>query len=198
VVLAAQEAVLADVRPGTPFTDLHDVAVRVLSEGMIDLGLIPGPVDEAIEYGWYRQFYFHGTGHWLGMDVHDAGAYRIDGAGRLLEAEMAFTVEPGLYMAPEKTTLTLHRLEYDPIAEADSAYLGGAAAAKADREAREEAAQAVAHTVPEEFLGIGVRIEDDVLVTVSGCELLSRGVPVDPEEIEALCAEPSVLPRLSV
>lgn len=196
VVLAAQEEAITRCRPGTPFTDLHEVVVQVLSEGMIDLGLIPGPVEDAVTFGWYRPFYFHGTGHWLGMDVHDAGAYRIDRAGRLLEPAMTFTVEPGLYVAPDKTTLTLHRLEYDPVAEAEHAYLDGAATAKADREAREAAAEPVAHVVPEEFLGIGVRIEDDVLVTPGGHELLTRGVPVEPDEIEALTAEPSALPRL--
>ncbi|RPI26389.1 MAG: M24 family metallopeptidase [Actinobacteria bacterium] len=196
VVLAAQEEAIARCRPGTPFSDLHETAVRVLTEGMVDLGLIPGPVDDAVAFGWYRPFYFHGTGHWLGMDVHDAGAYRIDRAGRLLEPAMVFTVEPGLYMAPDKTRLDLHRLEYDAVAETERAYLDGAAAAKEDRERRESEAPAVTHDVPEEFLGIGVRIEDDVLVTAGGHELLTRDVPVDPDEIEALWAEPSVMPRL--
>ena len=196
VVLAAQEEVIAACRPGTPFTDLHQTAVRILSEGMVDLGLIPGPVEDAITFGWYRPFFFHGTGHWLGMDVHDAGSYRIDRAGRLLEPAMAFTVEPGLYMAPEKTDLTLSRLEYDPVAEAELAYLDGAAAAKADREHREAAAEQLTHPVPGEYLGIGVRIEDDVLVTETSCELLTRDVPVDREDLEALVAEPTAFPRL--
>jgi Xaa-Pro aminopeptidase len=196
VVLAAQEEALGRCRPGTPFTEIHEVAVRVLTEGMVGLGLIPGPVDDAVAFGWYRPFYFHGTGHWLGMDVHDAGTYRVDRAGRLLEPAMVFTVEPGLYVAQDKARLDLHRLEYDPVAEAERAYLDGAEAAKAGREDREAAAPAVAHDVPEEFLGIGVRIEDDVLVTPGGHEILTRDVPVYPDEIESLWAERSALPRL--
>ena len=98
VVLAAQEAVIDVCRPGLPFTAMHDIAVRVLTEGMVDLGLLPGPADDAITYGWYREFFFHGLGHWLGMDVHDSGPYRVDGAGRALEPGMAFTVEPGIYV----------------------------------------------------------------------------------------------------
>lgn len=186
VVLAAQEAVIAVCQPGLPFTDMHDIAVRVLTEGMVDLGLLPGPVEDAIAYGWYREFYFHGTGHWLGMDVHDSGAYRIDGAGRPLAEGMAFTVEPGIYVAPEKRTLTLPKVPFDVDAERDLTYEVGGAEAKSTLDNRKADAETVTHQVPEEFLGIGVRIEDDLLVTEMGCENLTRDVPVDPDEIEAL------------
>ncbi len=186
VVLAAQEAVIDACRPGLPFTDMHDIAVRVLTKGMVDLGLLPGPVEDAIAYGWYREFYFHGTGHWLGMDVHDSGAYRVNGVGRPLAAGMAFTVEPGIYVAREKHTLTLPKVPFDVDAERDLTYEVGGAEAKSIIDGRKADAETVNHPVPEEFLGIGVRIEDDLLVTETGCENLTRDVPVDPDEIEAL------------
>ncbi|MEA2058187.1 MAG: aminopeptidase P N-terminal domain-containing protein [Actinomycetota bacterium] len=190
LVLTTQEAVIAVCAPDIPFTDLHDLAIQVLTEGMVELGLLPGPVEDAVAYGWYREFYFHGTGHWLGLDVHDAGEYRVDGAGRLLEPGMVFTVEPGIYIAPDKTTLSLAKLPFDAEADRDLAYLEGAAAAKQQLDERRAAAEKVTHDVPERFLGIGVRIEDDLLITTDGNENLTRGVPVDPDEIEALCAEP--------
>jgi Xaa-Pro aminopeptidase len=194
IVLAAQEAVIEACKPGLAFTDMHEIAVRTLAEGLVALGLLPGPVEDAIAYGWYREFYFHGTGHWLGMDVHDAGAYRIDGAGRPLQPGMTFTVEPGIYVAREKTVLELAKMPFDVDAERDLAYLEGASEAKRILAERKSAADVVTHKVPEQFLGIGIRIEDDILVTSSGCENLTRGVPVDPGRIEALWSEtPAVL-----
>ncbi|MEN8113473.1 MAG: aminopeptidase P N-terminal domain-containing protein [Actinomycetota bacterium] len=196
VVLAAQEAVIAACRPGLPYTEMHDIAVRVLTEGMVDLGLLPGPVDDAIAYGWYREFYFHGTGHWLGMDVHDAGSYRVDGEGRPLAAGMTFTIEPGIYVAPDKTTLELAEVAFDVDAERDLAYLEGGAEAKRQIDERKAEADKVTHEVPAEYLGIGVRIEDDILVTGEDCENLTRGVPVDPDEIEALWRETPTIPAI--
>ncbi|MEA2024084.1 MAG: aminopeptidase P N-terminal domain-containing protein [Actinomycetota bacterium] len=194
VVLAAQEAVIDACTPGLPFTDMHDIAVQPLTEGMVDLGLLPGPVEDAVAYGWYREFYFHGTGHWLGLDVHDAGVYRIDGTGRPLQPGMTFTVEPGIYIARDKTVLDLARVPFDVDAERDLAYLEGASEAKRILDERKSEADVVTHEIPERFLGIGVRIEDDLLVTSSGCENLTRGVPVDPDEIEALWAEAPTVP----
>ncbi|MEN8234917.1 MAG: aminopeptidase P N-terminal domain-containing protein [Actinomycetota bacterium] len=189
VVLAAQEAVIAACEPGLPYNEMHEIAVRVLTEGMVDLGLLPGSVDDAIEYGWYREFYFHGTGHWLGMDVHDAGSYRVDGEGRPLTAGMTFTVEPGIYVAPEKLTLELAKVPFEMDAERDLAYLEGATETKRILDERKADAEKVTHDVPAAYLGIGVRIEDDILVTEDGCENLTRGVPVDPDDIEALWKE---------
>jgi len=131
------------------------------------------------------------------MDVHDAGAYRIDGVGRPLQPGMAFTVEPGIYVAREKTVLELAKAPFDVDAERDLAYVEGAAEAKRILEERKNEADVVAHEVPEQFLGIGIRIEDDLLVTSSGCENLTRGVPVDPDEIEALWAEVATVPAIS-
>jgi Xaa-Pro aminopeptidase len=167
LVLASQEAAIAATRPGARFTDPHDATVKVLAQGMLDVGLLDkdkvGGVDDVIEKRAYFQFYMHRTGHWLGMDVHDCGSYvepsqvgevseRKDPLSgeviknrpsRILRPGMVLTVEPGIYVRP-------------------------------------------AEGVPEQFNHIGIRIEDDAIVTGSGCELITRGVPVKPGEIEAL------------
>ncbi len=98
LVLAAQRAAIDEVRPGKPFEAFHNAAVRVLTQGLIDLGLLTGSVDDNIEQTRYRRFFMHKTGHWLGLDVHDVGDYRIEGQSRLLEPNMVVTVEPGLYI----------------------------------------------------------------------------------------------------
>jgi len=145
LVLAAQLACIDAVRPGKPFHEYHEVAERVLAQGLIDLKLCEGSLDAVLESGAYKQFYMHRAGHWLGLDVHDAGLYRIDGASRTLEPGMVLTVEPGCYIRP-------------------------------------------ADKVPEEFWDIGVRIEDDVLVTATGTENLTGVTPKTVSEVEAACA----------
>jgi Xaa-Pro aminopeptidase len=143
LVLAAQQAAIEQVRPGKHWNDPHENAVRVLTQGLRDLGLLNGTVDGHIENGDYKRFYMHRTGHWLGMDVHDVGDYKLDDTWRLLEPGMVLTVEPGLYIA-------------------------------------------TASDIPVGFRNIGVRIEDDVLVTRDGNEVLSRDAPKAVDEIEAL------------
>jgi Xaa-Pro aminopeptidase len=167
LVLASQQAAVAATRAGARFTDPHEATVKVLSQGLLDLGLLDkdkvGTVQDVIEQRAYFQFYMHRTGHWLGMDVHDCGTYvepseigRVserkdplsgeiirDRPSRILRSGMVLTIEPGLYVRP-------------------------------------------AEGVPEQFHNIGIRIEDDAIVTDAGCELISRGVPVDAMEIEAL------------
>ncbi len=98
VVHAAQRAAIDQARPGRTYEDLHHAAVRVITAGLIDLGLLDGPLEQAIEQQRYRRFYMHKTGHWLGLDVHDVGDYRIDDESRLLEKNMVTTIEPGLYI----------------------------------------------------------------------------------------------------
>ena len=142
LVLEAQAAAIAQVRPGNPWDAPHRAAVETLTRGLVGLKLLNGPVEAAIESESYRKFYMHRTGHWLGLDVHDAGAYKQGGEWRRLEPGMVLTVEPGCYIR-----------------------------AGAD--------------VPERFAGIGVRIEDDVLVTEAGAEVLTRDAPKAPSEIEA-------------
>ncbi|MEN8240085.1 MAG: aminopeptidase P N-terminal domain-containing protein, partial [Actinomycetota bacterium] len=170
LVLDAERQVIEMCVPGLPYTDMHTRAVEILSAGLVDLGLLPGSADEVVAKGWYREFFFHGTGHWLGIDVHDAGAYRIDGVGRPLAPGMAFTVEPGIYVAPEKSSLSLSHAGYDADEMLTLSYELGATAAKAELERRRSEAGSVAFDVPEEFLGIGIRIEDDILITDTGHE----------------------------
>ncbi len=194
LVLRAQRAVIDRCRPGLAWTSMHETAVEVLSAGLVELGLLPGSAEEVVAKGWYRQFFFHGTGHWLGSDVHDAGASRIDGAGRPLEPGMAFTVEPGIYIGREKATLSLSNAAYDPDERLRLAFELGAAGARAEIERREAKAGTFEFEVPAEYLGIGVRIEDDLLITADGFENLSALAPVEPDVVEAMCAEPAILP----
>jgi Xaa-Pro aminopeptidase len=145
VVLDAQLAAIAHVKPGATFVSVHDVALERLVRGLVRLGLLTGTVEDAIAKETYKRFYMHRTSHWLGLDVHDCGAYVVDGKSRALEPGFVLTVEPGLYVAPDDETV----------------------------EAR--------------WRGIGVRIEDDVLVTAGGHEVLTAGIPKHADEIEATC-----------
>lgn len=194
--LAAQRAALDMAAPGATMKGLHQAAARAVAEGLVELGLLPGPAEEAVRMHHYREFYMHGTGHWLGMDVHDAGAYWTEGAPRPLAPGMAFTVEPGVYVEANRETVELPMLEYDPDEWAERRMLLGAAEAKKLERREREAAPTTIHPVPEPFRGIGVRIEDDVLITEGGCEILTSGVPTDPRQIEAVCADRPLLPRL--
>jgi Xaa-Pro aminopeptidase len=144
LVLAAQQACLDAIRPGVEFHDYHKVAERVLAQGFLDLGLLRGTLDAALESASYKQFYMHRAGHWLGMDVHDAGLYQVKGASQQLRPGMVLTVEPGAYIRP-------------------------------------------ADNVPEAFWDIGVRIEDDVLVTATGHENLTAATPKSVADVEAAC-----------
>jgi Xaa-Pro aminopeptidase len=146
LVCAAQAAALAQARPGVPYEAGHDAAVQVLAEGLLSLGLLKGSLESVVADGAYRRFYRHKTGHWLGLDVHDVGEYRIDGQSRLLEPGMVFTIEPGLYIG------------------ADDA------------------------SVPAKWRGIGIRIEDDVLVTADGHRVLTDALERSADETEALMA----------
>jgi Xaa-Pro aminopeptidase len=194
VVLAAERKGVELAVPGSSLKIIHDESTRILTEGMVELGLLPLGVEESLAMHHYSQFFMHGTSHWLGLDVHDRGSYRIDGAPRPLEPGMSFTVEPGIYVAPDKREIELTLLEYDPEAWNERRVrLGRSAAAAAEAEER-AAAEKIEHTVPEQFLGIGVRIEDDILMTEEGQDNMTAGVPKEIGEIEAMCAEASALP----
>ena len=146
-VLAAQKEVIEMVRPGVSFMALHERAVEIVTDGLLEIGLLAGDRDEIIQQGNYKRFFMHRTGHWLGMDVHDVGRYRVGDEWRTLEPGMVFTVEPGIY-----------------IAEGSDG-------------------------VGEEFFNIGVRIEDDVLVTADGYEVLTSGAPKEVRDVEATMKE---------
>ena len=146
VVLKAQLAAIDAVRIGNSYKEPHRIAVRILVQGLLDLGLMQGDIEQIIESESFHQFYMHGTGHWLGMDVHDVGSYKIEGEWRAYEEGMTVTVEPGLYIAPDD------------------------------------------ETVDAKWRGIGIRIEDDVVVTKNGPRVLTAAVVKTVEEIEALMA----------
>lgn len=146
LVCAAQAAALAQAQPGIAYEAGHTAAVETLTDGLLSLGLLKGRLKAAIANGDYKHFYRHKTGHWLGLDVHDVGEYRIEGQSRLLEPGMVFTIEPGLYVAPDDTSV----------------------AAK--------------------WRGIGIRIEDDVLITASGNRVLTDALERSADQTEALMA----------
>ncbi len=142
----AQQAALARALPGQPYEAGHLAAVEVLTEGLLRLGLLKGSLERNLAEGHYRRFYRHKTGHWLGLDVHDVGDYRIEGESRLLEPGMVFTIEPGLYVSPDDTS------------------------------------------VAEKWRGIGIRTEDDVVITEQGHRVLTDGLARSADEIEAAMA----------
>jgi Xaa-Pro aminopeptidase len=189
LVLQSQLAAIAAVRPGQSVEAIHDAARRVLTEGLIDLGLLPRGVEESLAMHHYREFFMHGTSHWLGMDVHDVGDYRVAGRSRPLEPGMVLTVEPGLYFDPERETATFYLREYSEHEMWERRHRLGTAAAKRLEEEERNRAEKVVHPVPREYRGIGVRIEDDVLVTPEGCDVLTAGTPKAIDEIESTCAQ---------
>ncbi len=146
IVLAANMEAFKHIAPGRHWNEAHEATVRVITAGLVELGLLKGNVDELIAAEAYKPFYMHRAGHWLGMDVHDVGEYKVGGEWRVLEVGMAMTVEPGIYIAVDN------------------------------------------QNVAKKWRGIGVRIEDDVVVTKTGCEILTGDVPKTVDEIETLMA----------
>ncbi|KZN14970.1 aminopeptidase P N-terminal domain-containing protein [Marinomonas sp. TW1] len=147
LVLDAYQDGMQELTVGNPYEACHNAAVKTLTTGLVQLGLLSGEVDTLIESKAYRDFYMHNTGHWLGLDVHDCGAYKLAGESRALEEGMVLTIEPGLYVSEDN-------LKVDP-----------------------------------KWRGIGIRIEDDVLITASGPYVLTHGLAKEISEIEALMAE---------
>lgn len=146
IVLDAQTAALSKARVGQAWIAVHEAAVEVLTEGLLSLGLLKGSLKQNLQTGDYKKFYMHKTGHWLGLDVHDVGEYKIAGDFRELEAGMVFTIEPGLYIPSDMKG------------------------------------------VPEKYRGIGIRVEDDILITVKGPEILSDQAPRTIDDVEAAMA----------
>ena len=146
VVLGAQQAAIAACIPGNHWNDPHDAAVRVITQGLLSLGFLKGKLAKLIKDGAYREWFMHRTGHWLGMDVHDVGDYKVGDAWRVLEPGMVLTVEPGIYIAPG------------------------------------------ARSVPKEFRGIGIRIEDDVAVTRGAADVLTGDLVKEPDAVERFMA----------
>ncbi len=146
ICLQAQLEAIAECKPGKHWNDPHEATVRVITAGLVKIGLLEGDVDELIKSEAYKEFYMHRAGHWLGMDVHDVGDYKVGGEWRVLEPGMVMTVEPGIYVAPDN------------------------------------------ERVAKKWRGIGIRIEDDVVITKDGNEVLTKDVPKTVAEIEALMA----------
>ena len=146
IVLEANHAAIEKVRPGNHWNEPHMAAVHVVTQGLVKLGLLKGRVAKLERDGAYRRFFMHRTGHWLGMDVHDVGDYKVGDEWRVLEPGMALTIEPGIYIP------------------------------------------AGSRGVPKRFHNIGIRIEDDVVVTKKGCEVLTAHAPKDADEIERVMA----------
>jgi Xaa-Pro aminopeptidase len=155
LVLKTQKSCVDMVRPGVRLEDLKTHSIELLTEGMVELGLLKGDPKQLIEEKKYMQFYMHNLGHYLGIDVHDAGRYYFNGESRPAEVGMVMTIEPGLYISPDTSRIP-DEFNKD---------------------------------IPEKYLGIGVRIEDDVLVTENGARVLTHRVPKEREEIEALMAK---------
>jgi Xaa-Pro aminopeptidase len=195
LVLQAQLAAIAAARPGNRYDAIHDAARRVLTEGLVALGILPRGVDDSLAMHHYREFYMHGTGHWLGMDVHDVGDYRVQREARILEPGMVLTVEPGLYFDPDREKVTFWLREYNELEMWERRDRLGVAAAQAQEEEEKARAEKIEHVIPRDALGIGVRIEDDILITADGCEILTVGTPKTVDEVERACAESPRLPR---
>jgi Xaa-Pro aminopeptidase len=149
IVLKAHEAALAQVRPGNRLEDVHAAAVRVITEGLVGVGLLQGHVEDLIADRAYKPYFMHATSHWIGLDIRDCGDYIVNGRSRLLEPGMVFSVEPGLY---------LQGSQWDQLRAAPNA-------------------------------NVGIRIEDTVLVTENGCEVLTKDARTDPDEIEVIMAK---------
>ena len=147
IVLTAQLAAIEAIRPGVPWDEPHNISVKIITQGLVRLGIMNGRPSQLIKSEAYKDFYMHRIGHWIGMDVHDVGDYKIDDDWRLLEPGMVTTVEPGIYISPSNKK------------------------------------------VPKKWRGIGVRIEDDVLITRNGNKVLSAGIPKTIQEIESFMAQ---------
>tara|TARA_B100001113_G_scaffold131185_1_gene107269 strand:+ start:211 stop:1635 length:1425 start_codon:yes stop_codon:yes gene_type:complete len=186
-VLKAQLLGINNVNTSNTMSGIHELTVASISQSLVDLGLVPMGVDETVSMMHYFEFFMHGTGHWLGLDVHDAGSTEEKNKPRKLKPGMVTTVEPGIYIRPNKPEIEFKLLERDPkeIRERRK-QLGMEKATILENEELKDA-KSIKHKIPKDLLGIGIRIEDDIVCTEEDPINLTSGAPKTIEDIEAIC-----------
>ena len=173
-VLKAQKEGIDGVVVGNSMKSVHEQTIKSLSESLVDLGLVPLGVDETISMMHFFEYFMHGTGHWLGLDVHDAGSNEKNGKPRGFEHGMVTTIEPGIYVRPTKPVIEFPLLERDPVEIRERRKLIGMEKATKIEKEEIKNAKTIRHEIPTEFLGIGVRIEDDIVAQTTGHLILLK------------------------
>jgi Xaa-Pro aminopeptidase len=187
-VLKAQDLGIEMVTPQNTMQEVHKATIASISESLVNLGLVPQSIEDTISMMHYFQFFMHGTGHWLGLDVHDAGSNELNSKPRKFSSGMVTTIEPGIYVRPSKPVIKFPLLERDPEKiKARRKEMGMEAATKLEQKEMQEA-KTVEHEIPEGLLGIGVRIEDNILCTQGDPVNLTKALPRDIDEIENICS----------
>lgn len=187
-VLKAQDLGIEMVTPQNTMQEVHKATIASISESLVNLGLVPQSIEDTISMMHYFQFFMHGTGHWLGLDVHDAGSNELNSKPRKFSSGMVTTIEPGIYVRPSKPVIKFPLLERDPEKiKARRKEMGMEAATKLEQKEMQEA-KTVEHEIPEGLLGIGVRIEDNILCTQRDPVNLTKALPRDIDEIENICS----------
>jgi Xaa-Pro aminopeptidase len=187
-VLKAQDLGIEMVTPQNTMQEVHKATIASISESLVNLGLVPQSVEDTISMMHYFQFFMHGTGHWLGLDVHDAGSNELNSKPRKFSSGMVTTIEPGIYVRPSKPVIKFPLLERDPEKiKVRRKEMGMEAATKLEQKEMQEA-KTVEHEIPEGLLGIGVRIEDNILCTQRDPVNLTKALPRDIDEIENICS----------
>ena len=186
-VLEAQNTGIEAVIEGATMRDIHKKTVKKISQSLVNLGLVPYGIDETVSMMHYFEFFMHGTGHWLGLDVHDSGSNEVDGIARKLERGMVTTIEPGIYIKQTKPIIDFPILERDPIFLKERRQkIGLQESMKLEKKEIAESKK-ISHKIPKNLLGIGVRIEDDIVCTEGQPLNLTSGVPREVLEIENIC-----------
>ena len=187
-VLKAQDLGIEMVTPQNTMQEVHKATIASISESLVNLGLVPQSIEDTISMMHYFQFFMHGTGHWLGLDVHDAGSNELNSKPRKFSSGMVTTIEPGIYVRPSKPVIKFPLLERDPEKiKVRRKEMGMEAATKLEQKEMQEA-KTVEHEIPEGLLGIGVRIEDNILCTQRDPVNLTKALPRDIDEIENICS----------
>ena len=187
-VLKAQNLGIGMVTTQNTMQDVHKATIGSIAESLVNLELVPQGTEDTISMMHYFQFFMHGTGHWLGLDVHDAGSNEFNNQPRKFAPGMVTTIEPGIYIRPSKPVIKFALLERDPEKiKLRRKEIGMEAATKLEQKELQEA-KTIEHKIPESLLGIGVRIEDNILCTDSEPVNLTEALPRSIDEIENICS----------